>query len=120
MSVSRYLTRYQSRSLMYIRGLIPRNVVELAGAVPIGSVLFTVIKIFTDLRTSLNYENSNLRHLDNHNTPSQAHCITQYGCFILYVKGRECTMHIFVIFTLFYTSFGKKQCSTASGEAIAT
>ena len=34
-SVSRYYPRYQSRSSMYIRGLIPRNVKELAEAVPI-------------------------------------------------------------------------------------
>ena len=34
-STSRYLPRYQSRSLMYIRGLIPRNFAELAEAVPI-------------------------------------------------------------------------------------
>ena len=34
--------------MMYIRGLIPRNFAELAEAVPIGSVLFTQIKIFTD------------------------------------------------------------------------
>ena len=31
---SRYRPRYQSRSSMYIRGLIPRNSVELAEAVP--------------------------------------------------------------------------------------
>ena len=36
MSASRYLPHYQSRSSMYIRGLIPRNFVELAEAVPIG------------------------------------------------------------------------------------
>ena len=42
MSASRYITsatryhpRYQSRSSMYIRGLIPRNFAELAEAVPI-------------------------------------------------------------------------------------
>ena len=41
-SVSRYITpasryhpRYQSRSSMYIRGLIPQNLAELAKAVPI-------------------------------------------------------------------------------------
>ena len=32
---SRYHPRYQSRSSMYIRGLIPRNFAELAEAVPI-------------------------------------------------------------------------------------
>ena len=42
MSVSRYITsasryhpRYQSRSSMFIRGLIPRNFAELAVTVPI-------------------------------------------------------------------------------------
>ena len=35
MSVSRYHPRYQSRSSMYIRGLIPRNFAEFAEAVPI-------------------------------------------------------------------------------------
>ena len=34
-SASRYHPLYQSRSLMYIRGLIPRNFAELAVAVPI-------------------------------------------------------------------------------------
>ena len=38
-SASCYHLRYQSRSLMYIRGLIPRNFAELAEAVPIGSGL---------------------------------------------------------------------------------
>ena len=40
-SSSRYVTsvsRYQSRSSMYIRGLIPRNSTILAEAVPIGGV----------------------------------------------------------------------------------
>ena len=35
-AASRYHPRYQSRSSMYIRGLIPRNFAELAEAVPIG------------------------------------------------------------------------------------
>ena len=35
MSASRYYPRYQSRSSMYIRGLIPRNFAKLAEAVPI-------------------------------------------------------------------------------------
>ena len=35
-SESRYHPRYQSRSSMNIRGLIPRNFAELAEAVPIG------------------------------------------------------------------------------------
>ena len=34
-SASRYHPRYQSRSSMYIRGLIPWNFAELAEAVPI-------------------------------------------------------------------------------------
>ena len=34
-SASHYHPRYQSRSSMYIRGLIPRNFAELAEAVPI-------------------------------------------------------------------------------------
>ena len=34
-SASRYHPRYQSRSSMYIRGLIPQNFAELAEAVPI-------------------------------------------------------------------------------------
>ena len=34
-SVSRYHPRYQSRSSIYIRGLISRNFAELAEAVPI-------------------------------------------------------------------------------------
>ena len=35
-SASRYHPRYQSRSSMYIRDLIPRNFAGLAEAVPIG------------------------------------------------------------------------------------
>ena len=34
-SASRYHPRYQSRSSMYIRGLMPRNFAELAESVPI-------------------------------------------------------------------------------------
>ena len=37
-SASRYHPRYQSRSLMYIRGLIPGNLADLAEAVPIDGV----------------------------------------------------------------------------------
>ena len=40
-SASRYHLRYQSRSSMYICGLIPRNFAELAEAVKIGSMLFS-------------------------------------------------------------------------------
>ena len=38
-SASRYHPRYQSRSSMYIRGLIPRNLAELTEAVPIDLLL---------------------------------------------------------------------------------
>ena len=37
-SASRYHPRYQSRSSMHIRGLIPRNFAELAEAVPISVI----------------------------------------------------------------------------------
>ena len=37
--VSHYHPRYQSRSSMYIRGLIPRIFAELAEAVPIGTTI---------------------------------------------------------------------------------
>ena len=37
-SASRYHPRYQGRSLMYIRGLIPRNFAELTEAVPIDNI----------------------------------------------------------------------------------
>ena len=37
-SASRYHPRYQSRSSMYIRDLIPQNFAESAEAVPIGAV----------------------------------------------------------------------------------
>ena len=36
---SRYQSRYQSRSSMYISGLIPRNFAEFAETVPIGTTL---------------------------------------------------------------------------------
>ena len=39
-SASRYYLRYQSRSSMYIGGLIPRNFAELAEAVPTGFTFF--------------------------------------------------------------------------------
>ena len=38
MSASHYYPRYQSRSSMYIRGLIPRNFAELVKVVPIEHV----------------------------------------------------------------------------------
>ena len=37
-SASRYHPRFQSRTSLYIRGLIPRNFAELAEAVPIGEL----------------------------------------------------------------------------------
>ena len=50
-SASRYITsascyhpRYQSRSSMYIRGLIPRNYAELAKAVPIAASAYAKSK----------------------------------------------------------------------------
>ena len=49
-SALRYHPRYQSRSSMYIRGLIPRNFVDLAEAVPIGLMrlrLLSLSKKFT-------------------------------------------------------------------------
>ena len=49
-SASRYITsascyhpRYQSRSSMYIRGLIPRNFAELAEVVPINAISTKVL-----------------------------------------------------------------------------
>ena len=38
-------SRYQSKSSMYIRGLIPRNSMELAEAVPIELLVRGVIKV---------------------------------------------------------------------------
>ena len=48
-SVPRYHPRYQSRSSMCIRGLIPRNLAELAEAVPIAATTFgenIMVKLF--------------------------------------------------------------------------
>ena len=42
-SASRYHPRYQSRSSVYIRGLIPWNFAELGEAVPIGHVAVGVL-----------------------------------------------------------------------------
>ena len=41
-SASRYHPRYQSKSAMYIRGLISRNFAELAEAIPICFVFCTI------------------------------------------------------------------------------
>ena len=45
-SASHYHPHYQSRSSMYIRGLIPQNFAELGEAVPIGSLDDSLIKLF--------------------------------------------------------------------------
>ena len=50
---SRYHPRYQSRSSMYIHGLIPRNFAELAEGVPIGSLL--VLFFFSDVLPYLHH-----------------------------------------------------------------
>ena len=42
-SASRYHPRYQSRSSMYIRDLIPRNFAELTEPVPIGLDVITIL-----------------------------------------------------------------------------
>ena len=42
-SASRYHLRYQSRCLVYIRGLIPRNFAEFAEAVPVGLFVFRFV-----------------------------------------------------------------------------
>ena len=47
MSASRYHPRYQSRSSMYIRGMISRNFVELAEAVLIAGSYVTYLPLFT-------------------------------------------------------------------------
>ena len=58
-SASRYHPRFQSRTSLYIRGLIPRNFAELAEAVPIGElqiyiqvlIALQVVKALADLPT---------------------------------------------------------------------
>ena len=42
---SRYHPRYQSRSSMYIRGMVPRNFAELAEAVPITVHIFRLYNV---------------------------------------------------------------------------
>ena len=61
-SASRYVpsaSRYQSRSSIYIRGLIPWNSIELAEAVPIDgefeSHTLNRIHLRTSMKGSLNY-----------------------------------------------------------------
>ena len=43
-------SRYQSRSLMYIQGLIPRNSTELAEAVPIAWHDGRLLETFANMR----------------------------------------------------------------------
>ena len=59
-SASRYHPRYQRRSSMYIRGLIPRNFAELAGAVPIAS---SYVAFQRHSRTSRGLFNIKMRYL---------------------------------------------------------
>ena len=47
---SRYHPRYQSRSSMYIRSLIPRNFTELAEAVPIDISAHVLLNLLNELR----------------------------------------------------------------------
>ena len=51
-SASRYHPRYQSRSSMYIQGLIPRNFAELAEAVPIETHYIRELLVSFNLQTS--------------------------------------------------------------------
>ena len=53
-SASRYHPRYQSRSSMYIRGLIPLNYAELTEAVPI--VIFCMKFVNPDLSECENFK----------------------------------------------------------------
>ena len=52
MPASRHHPRYQSKSSMYIRGLIPRNFAELAEAVPIAYLPYSLFQIPVLLVTS--------------------------------------------------------------------
>ena len=59
MSASRDETpasRYQSRSSMYIRGLVLRNSMELAEAVPMGATAIPVLGNFGDIIISVRCE----------------------------------------------------------------
>ena len=49
-SVSRYHPRYQSRSSMYFRGLIPRNIAELAKAVPVAHEILVAYDEYVHIR----------------------------------------------------------------------
>ena len=61
-SASRYHPRYQSRSSMYILGLIPRNFAEMAEAVQIGTLLCLLLSTAEakSQRTSYNQAANNL------------------------------------------------------------
>ena len=100
-SSSRYYPRYQSRSSIYIRGLIPRNFAELAEAVPLGKAyadkivpdycLFAQGLLFTpfDLLYCINSNpviNNILRGwgLDYHNF--QLHCFHIPGDVVIYFQ----------------------------------
>ena len=52
-SASRFLLRYQSRSSMYIRGLIPRNSAKLARQFRLGAMVWSVISTLSYLRYCL-------------------------------------------------------------------
>ena len=58
---SRYHPLYQSRSLMYIRGLIPRNFTESAEAVPIGLIICKNHEMLVDMyaKAVLHYRATN-------------------------------------------------------------
>ena len=80
-SASRYITsaspyhpRYESRSSMYIRGLIPRNSVELAEAVPIASEACFIDKNF---QTVNSFMASQLKPFDNSVYRRKCHTILQ-------------------------------------------
>ena len=56
-SASRYHPRYKIRSSMYMRGLIPRNLAELTGAVPIVATLLPIIRLRRLSLTTVNSKN---------------------------------------------------------------
>ena len=56
-SALRYHPRYKSRSSMYMRGLIPRNLADLAEAVPIVATLLPIIRLRRLSLTTVNSKN---------------------------------------------------------------
>ena len=69
-SASCYHPRYQSRSSMYICGLIPRNFAELAEAVPIVSTYYSIMpemQFFNEILTTFICMLGNLPSLDLYN-----------------------------------------------------